>query len=111
MDAAVDCHNRGMNRRTVSIVIGILLAATYAWQLFETASADGSFKPGARYCLEIAGFPRAGAVRAEDGDVLEQGLVRWFDVVGADQAPSPLLHSPSSPFGLAAWPATHARLP
>lgn len=67
----------------------------------EPTLADGSFKPGARYCLEVAGFPRAGAVRSSDGEVLEQGVVRWFDVVPADQDPSPLLHAPSSPVGFA----------
>ena len=67
----------------------------------EPTLDDGSFKPGARYCLEIAGFPRAGAVRSADGDVLEQGLTHWFTVVPADQEPSPLLHSAASPFGFA----------
>jgi hypothetical protein len=56
---------------------------------------DGSFRPDAAYRLEVAGFPRANAVRAADGHVLEQTVVRAFRTVPRDATglgyPSPLL--------------------
>ncbi len=62
---------------------------------------DGSFKPGEPYALEVVGFPRANAVRSADGEVLDRTVTRRFRAVDVDAAPSPLLHSPTSPFGFA----------
>ena len=61
---------------------------------------DGSFVPGQIYQLEIAGFPRASAVRSADGEVLDRSMVRRFRAVGADH-PSPLLYAAASPYGFA----------
>lgn len=56
---------------------------------------DGSLKPDQIYRLEVAGFPRANAVRAADGQVLDRTVVRPFRTMGVDAhrhgLPSPLL--------------------
>ena len=62
---------------------------------------DGTFKPGCGYQLEIAGFPRASAVRSASGAILDCSLVRRFRAVAADHKPSPLLRAEISPFGFA----------
>lgn len=62
---------------------------------------DGSFRPGRQYQLEVAGFPRAAAVRSVEGEVLERSIVNRFRAVAATHQPSPLLHASTSPFGFA----------
>ncbi len=62
---------------------------------------DGSFAPGLAYRLDVVGFPRANAVRAADGQVLERSIVRLFRAVDADRKPSPLLRLEISPLGFA----------
>jgi hypothetical protein len=65
---------------------------------------DGSFRPGSTYRLEIAGFPRANAVRAADGRFLGSSVLRAFQTVPRDVTalgfPSPLLPVGEGPFGL-----------
>lgn len=50
----------------------------------RAALDDGTFLPSARYRLEVAGFPRANALRALDGRVLEKTVVRDLLTVAAD---------------------------
>jgi hypothetical protein len=63
----------------------------------ELSLEDGSFRPNQNYRLEVAGFPRASAVRSASGQVLERSIVRTFRAVSADCEPSPLLHSSIGP--------------
>ncbi|HLU39633.1 MAG TPA: Ig-like domain-containing protein [Planctomycetota bacterium] len=55
---------------------------------------DGSFGPGRRYCLEVAGYPQVNAVRSRSGRTLAAGLRQHFTVVslsGNEEYPRPLL--------------------
>lgn len=74
---------------------------------------DGSFRPGATYRLEVAGSPRADAVRATDGRRLEAPASWSFRVVdlGAG-APNAVLRPPAIdvPF-LLRTPEVHQELP
>lgn len=60
------------------------------------ALRDGSFLPGERYELRIAGLPRADAVKALDGRRLAAGVALPFRVARADEAP-PGLPAPLRP--------------
>ena len=51
------------------------------------ALTDGSFRPGGRYRLQVAGHPRPDAIRAEDGGWLESAVTYDVYVAGLDQAP------------------------
>jgi hypothetical protein len=51
---------------------------------------DGSFLPGARYELRIAGSPRPDAVRAQDGRRLAAPVVLAFRAAARDEAPPDL---------------------
>lgn len=82
---------------------------------------DGSFQPGSRYELRIAGMPRPDAVRAVDGRRLNAPVALPFRVAGRDEAPPGLpapLRPPASelpfvlraPEGLLQLPADAPRL-
>ena len=47
---------------------------------------DGSFEPGGRYRLEIAGLPLWNAVRSRTGERLDRGVNLEFEVVGREPA-------------------------
>ncbi len=48
---------------------------------------DGSFRPGGRYRLQIAGHPRPDAIRAADGRWLDAAVTYEVHVADLDQAP------------------------
>lgn len=59
--------------------------------------ADGGYRPATRYAVELAGFPRADALRSEDGRVLGESL-RWtFETVAVSEPRSGFVFEDSSP--------------
>ena len=58
---------------------------------------DGGYRPATRYSVELAGFPRADALRSESGLVLAENL-RWsFETVAVTEPRSGYVFEDSSP--------------
>ncbi|MCY3003133.1 MAG: Ig-like domain-containing protein [Planctomycetota bacterium] len=59
--------------------------------------SDGGYRPATRYAVELAGFPRADALRSDDGRVLAESL-RWtFETVAVSEPRSGYVFEDSSP--------------
>lgn len=59
--------------------------------------SDGGYRPATRYAVELAGFPRADALRSDDGRVLSASL-RWsFETVAVSEPRSGFVFEDSSP--------------
>jgi hypothetical protein len=59
--------------------------------------SDGGYRPASRYTVELAGFPRADALRSESGLVLAENL-RWsFETVAVTEPRSGYVFEDSSP--------------
>lgn len=59
--------------------------------------SDGGYRPATRYVVELAGFPRADALRSDAGRVLSESL-RWsFETVAVSEPRSGFVFEDSSP--------------